>query len=49
MDKVLSCPCIKLSKSHTFFLDDEKTGYIMLNFPQQVRRDKANVLDVYLT
>ena len=49
VDKILSCPRIKLSNSQTLILDGVETGIFLLDFVQQLRRKNADVRDVYLT
>ena len=48
VDKVLSCPRIKLSNSHTLFLDGVETGISLLDFAQQLRRKNADIADIFL-
>ena len=48
VDKIVSCPCIKLSNSLRLLLDSEKTG-LLSNFAQQLRRQNAIVPDIYFT
>ena len=38
VDKILSCPRIKLSNSHKLFLDGVETGIFLSDFAQQLRR-----------
>ena len=38
VDKILSCPCIKLSNSQTFILDGVKTRIFLSDFAKQLRR-----------
>ena len=47
VDKTLSCPCIKLSKSQTLILDGVETGIFLSDFAQQLRRKNADVPDIY--
>ena len=47
--KILSCPRIKLSNSQTLILDDVKTGIFLSDFAQQLRRQNADVPDIYST
>ena len=49
VDKILSCPGIKLSNSQTFFLDGVETGIFLSDFAQQLRRKNADVPDIYFT
>ena len=49
LDKILSCPRIKLSISQTFILDDVETGIILSDFAQQLRRKNADVPGIYFT
>ena len=49
VDKILSCPLIKLSISQTFSLDGVETGIFLLDFVQQLRRENADVPDIYFT
>ena len=49
VDKILSCPPIKLSKSHTLILDGVETGIFLSDFAQQLRRKNADVPDIYFT
>ena len=39
VDKVLSCPRIKLSISQTLILDGVETGFFLSDFAQQLRRN----------
>ena len=47
VDKILSCPRIKLSDSQTLILDGVETGIFLLDFAQQLRRKKADIPDIY--
>ena len=47
VDKILSCPRIKLSNSQTLFLDGVETGIFLSDFAQQLRRKNADVPDIY--
>ena len=47
MDKILSCPRIKLSIPQTSFLDCVEAGFFLLDFAQQPRRKTGNVSHVY--
>ena len=47
VDKILSCPRIRLSKSQTLILDGVETGISLLDFAQQGRRKYADFLDIY--
>ena len=49
VDKILSCPRIKLSNSQTLILDGVETGFFVSNFAQQLRRKDADVPDIYFT
>ena len=49
VDKFLSCPRIKLSKSETLILDGVETGNFLSDFAQQLRRKNADVPDIYFT
>ena len=47
VDKILSCPRIKLSNSQFSILDGVETGIFLSDFAQQLRRKNADVLDIY--
>ena len=47
VDKILSCPRIKLSYLQSLFLYGVVTGSLLSDFPQQLRRKKADVPDIY--
>ena len=49
VDKILSCPRIKLSNSQTLILDGVETGIFLSDFVQQLRRKNADVPDIYFT
>ena len=49
VDKILSCPPIKLSNSKTLTLDGVEIGVSLLDFAQQLRRKNAEVPDIYFT
>ena len=49
VDKILSCPRIKLSTSQTLILDGVETGFFLSDFTQQLRRKNADVPDIYFT
>ena len=49
VDEILSCPRIKLSKSQTLILDGVETGVFLSDFAQQLRRENADVPDIYFT
>ena len=49
VDKILSCPRIKISNSQTSILDGVKTGIFLSDFAQQLRRKNADVPDIYFT
>ena len=47
VDKILSCPRIKLSNSQTLFLDGVETGIFLSDFARQLRCKNAEVPDIY--
>ena len=49
VDKILSCPRIKLSNSQTLILDGVETGIFLLIFAQQLRRRNVDVPDINFT
>ena len=49
VDKILSCPRIKLSNSQTLILDGVETGIFLSDFAQQLRRKNADVPDIDFT
>ena len=49
VDKILSCPRIRLSNSQILFLDGVETGIFLSDFAQQLRRKNADVPDIYFT
>ena len=49
VDKILSCPRIKLSNSQILILDGVVTGIFLLDFPQQLHRNNADIPDIYFT
>ena len=49
LDKILSCPRIKLSKSQTLILDGVETGFFLSDFAQQLRRKNADLPDIDFT
>ena len=49
VDKILSCPRIKLSNSQTLILDGVETGIFLSDFAQQLRRKNADVPHIYFT
>ena len=49
VDKILSCPRIKLSNSQTLILDGVETGIFLSDFAQQLRRKNADIPDIYFT
>ena len=49
VDKILSCPRIKLSNSQILILDGVETGIFLSDFAQQLRRKNADVPDIYFT
>ena len=49
VDKILSFPRIKFSNSQTINLDGAETGIFLLDFVQQLRRNNADIQDIYFT
>ena len=49
VDKILSCPRMKLSHSQTLILDGVETGIFLSDVAQQLRRKNADVPDIYFT
>ena len=49
IDKILSCPRIKLSNSQTIVLDGVDTGVLISDFTLHLRRKNADVPDIYFT
>ena len=49
VEKILSCPRIKLSNSLTLILDGVETGIFLSDFAQQLRRKNADIPDIYFT
>ena len=49
VDKILSCPRIKVLNSQTLILDGVETGIFLSDFAQQLRRKNANVSHIYFT
>ena len=49
VDKILSCPRIKLSIWKTSVLDGVEIGILMSDFAQQLRCKNADVTDIYFT
>ena len=49
VDKILSCPRIKLSNSQTLILDGVENAISLSDFAQQLRRKNADVPDIYFT
>ena len=49
VNKILSCPRIKLSDSQTSILDGVETGILLSDFAQQLRSKNADVPDIYFT
>ena len=49
VDKILSCPRIKLSNSQTLVLDGVESGFCLSDSVQQLRRKNVDVLDIYFT
>ena len=47
VDKIFSCPRIKLSSSQNLILDGVETGFFLSVFAQQLRRKNADVPDIY--
>ena len=47
VDKILSCPRIKLSNSQTIILDGVDTGVLISDFTLHLRRKNADVPDIY--
>ena len=47
VDKLLSCPRIKLSSSQTLILVGVETGIFLSDFAQQLRRKNTDVPDIY--
>ena len=49
VEKISSCPRIKLSNLQTVILDGVKNWNFLLDFVQQLRRKNADVPDIYFT
>ena len=49
LDKILSCPRIKLSNSQTLILDGVETSNFQLDYAQQLGCKNAEVPDIYFT
>ena len=49
VDKILSCPRIKLSNSQILIFDGVETGIFLSDFAQQLRRKNADIPDSYFT
>ena len=49
VDKILSRPCIRISKSQTLLLVGVETGVSLSMFAQQLRRTNADALEIYFT
>ena len=49
IDKILSCSRIKLSNSQALILDGVDTGVLFSDFTQHLRRENAEVPDIYFT
>ena len=49
IDKILSCSRIKLSNSQTIILDGVDTGVLISDFTPHLRRENADVPDIYFT
>ena len=47
VNKLLSCPRIKLSTSQLLVLDDFEFGILLSDFAQQLRRKNADIPDIY--
>ena len=47
VDKILSCPRVKLSNSQTLILDGVETEIFLSDFAQQLRRKNADIPDIY--
>ena len=47
VDKNVSCPRIKLSKSQTSVLDGKQTGVFLLDFAQKLHCKNADVTDIF--
>ena len=47
VNKILSCPRIKLSNSQTINLDRVKIGFFLTDFAQQLRCKNADLPDIY--
>ena len=48
-DKILSCSRIKFSNSQTIILDGVDTGVLISDFILHLRRENADVPDIYFT
>ena len=48
VDKILSCPRIKLPNSQILILDGVETGIFLSDFAQQLRRKNADVPQTFL-
>ena len=49
VDKILSCPRIKLSNSQTLIFDGVETEFFLSDFAQQLRRKNADLPHIYFT
>ena len=49
VDKILSCPRLKLSNSQPLIWDNVKTWLFLSNFAEQLRRKTADVPEIYFT
>ena len=49
VDKILSCPRIKLSSSQALILDGVQIAISLLDVAQQLRRKNADLPDIYFT
>ena len=49
LDKIFSCPRIKLSDSQTLISDGVETEIFLSDLGQQLRRKKADVPEIYFT
>ena len=47
VDKSLCCPPVQLSTSKILIFDVVETGFLPLDFAQQLRRKNADVPDIY--
>ena len=49
VDKILSCPRIKLSNSQTLIMDGVENRFSLLEFAQHLRRKNADAPHIYFT